>query len=368
MSSVVHLDTSREWRGGQLQVYLLHRELVRKGVPSRLLARAGGALQRRCEEAGLPVEPIPLMRPWYPPAMRAVVRSTGDAAIVHAHDSHAVTLAAAARAANPRLSVVCHRRTSYSLRGSPATRWKYRRVDRWIAVSEEIAEKLRCFGVVDPVVLPSAVDVEGLRTEQSGSDVNVVWRELGISPGARVVALVGALVPQKGHHVLLEAATRILAAAPDSVFLIAGEGRLGEHLRSRVRRLGLAGAFRFAGFRRDVAALLNLSTVVVVPSVGGEGSSAVIKEAMVLGKPVVASNLPSNLEVLEDSGATVAVGDAGALAQAVVGLLEDSRRRIELGLRGTSGSERWLPDRMAAGVIAAYRGLGRSVELVLEAV
>lgn len=368
MRSVVHLDTSRDWRGGQLQVFLLHRELVHKGVPSRLVARAGGALQRRCEEAGLPVEKVALMRPWYPPAMTAAVRSAGDAAIVHAHDSQAVTLAAAARAANPRLSVVCHRRTAYSLRGSAATRWKYRHVDRWIAVSEEIAEKLRHFGVVNPVVIPSAVDVEGLKTVQLESDVNVVRRELGIPPAARIVALVGALVPQKGHQVLLEAATGILAAAPDTVFLIAGEGRLDKELRRRVRRRGMAGAFRFPGFRRDAAALMNLSTVIVVPSINGEGSSAVIKEAMVLGKPVVASNLPSNLEVLDDIGELVAVGNAGALAQAVAALLEDSRRRMELGARGRSVSERWLPDRMATGVIAAYRGLGRSMKLLSEAV
>jgi glycosyltransferase involved in cell wall biosynthesis len=300
--------------------------------------------------------------------MIAIVRSTGGAAIVHAHDSHAVTLAAAARAAHPQLSVVCHRRTAYSLRGSPATRWKYRHVDRWIAVSEEIAEKLRLFGAVNPVVIPSAVDVEGLRTAQLESDVNMVRREVGIPPGARVVAVVGALVPQKGHRVLLEAATGIFEAAPDTVFLIVGEGRMDRELWRCVRRLGMAGAFRFTGFRRDVAALLNLSTVIVAPSVDGEGSSAVIKEAMVLGKSVVASSLPSNLEVLEGFGEPVAVGDAGALAQAVVGLLEDSRRRMELGARGRSGSNKWHPERMATGVIAAYRGLGRSAELVPEAV
>jgi glycosyltransferase involved in cell wall biosynthesis len=308
------------------------------------------------------------MRLWYPPALTAVVRSTANAAIVHAHDSHAVALAAVALAAHPQLSMVCHRRTTYSLKGSPATRWKYRHVDRWIAVSGEVAGRLRRFGVVDPVVIPSAIDVEDLRAVQMESDAGMVRRELGIPAGAHVVALAGALVPQKGHRVLLGAATGILASAPDTVFLIVGEGRMARELWRRVRRLGMASSFRFTGFCSDAAALLDLSTVIVVPSVDGEGSSAVIKEAMVLGKPVVASNLPSNLEVLQGFGELVPVGDAGALARAVAGLLTDFGRRVELGARARSEFEKWRPDRMAARVIAAYRALGQSKELISEVV
>jgi glycosyltransferase involved in cell wall biosynthesis len=234
-------------------------------------------------------------------------------------------------------------------------------------VSEEIAEKLRGFGAADPVVVHSAVDVEALRRD-SGKAVTLVRKELGILPGAQVVGLFGALVPQKGHEVLLRAATGILAAAPDTIFLIVGEGRLGESLRNCVRRVGLAGAFRFTGFRRDVATLMGLSTVIVVPSIDGEGSSAVIKEAMVLGRPVVASDLPGNLEVLGGSGMSFAVRDSRALARAVALLLGDSQRRMDIGALEQSHSEKWRPDRVVAGVLAAYRGLGRPAELISEAV
>ena len=266
MLSVVHIDTSRSWRGGQLQVFLLHRELLRLGIESRLLARAGGPLQARCEEVGLPVEAVPLMRPWHPPAIFAVCRLTRRATIVHAHDSHAATLAAIARTLNPRIAVVCHRRVAFGPRARLAERWKYRHIDRWIAVSADIAGKLRRAGAIDLRVVPSAVDVDDLReqaTERSDAELR---SELGIGASAPVIGLVGALAAQKGHEALVAAAPRILEAAPEAVFLCVGEGRLSRRLQRRLRRNGLGSAFRFTGFRRDVAALMGLCTIIIAPS------------------------------------------------------------------------------------------------------
>jgi glycosyltransferase involved in cell wall biosynthesis len=211
--------------------------------------------------------------------------------------------------------------------------------------------------VADPAIVHSAVDVEALRAEQENSDSKRVRKELDIPPDSRVVSLLGALVPQKGHEVLLGAATAILAAAPDTVFLFAGEGSLGRELQRRVGRARMTGSFRFTGFRTDVSALLGLSTVVVVPSVCGEGSSAVIKEAMTLGRPVVASDLPGNLEVLGEAGVSFPAGDASTLAAAVATLLGDPRRRMLLCSLGRTRSARWHPDTMADRVVAAYRDL-----------
>jgi glycosyltransferase involved in cell wall biosynthesis len=360
MLSIVHLDTSRTWRGGQLQVFLLHRELLRLGVESRLLARADGPLQLRCEEIGLPVEPVPLMRPWYPPAISEVWRRTRRATIVHAHDSHAATLAAIVRAVNPRIAVVCHRRVSFGPSARLAARWKYRHIDRWIAVSSEIAGRLRRAGAIDPRVVPSAVDVDDLRQQASERLAKDLRSELGIDTSAPVVGLVGALAAEKGHEALVAAAPRILEAEPDAVFLCVGAGRLSRRLQRRMRHDGLGSAFRFTGFRRDVAALMGLCTIVIAPSIDGEGSSAVIKEAMVLGAPVVASDLPGNLEVLNGTGVAVPVADEKALAENVVALLADSSRRAELGASGRKRSEIWVPSAMATGVLAAYEGLGRS--------
>ena len=192
--------------------------------------------------------------------------------------------------------------------------------------------------------------------------------ELGIDASTPVIGLVGALARQKGHEALVAAAPRILEAAPDAIFLCVGEGRLSGRLQRRVRRNGLGRAFRFTGFRRDVPALMGLCTLVIAPSIGGEGSSAVIKEAMVLGAPVVATDLPGNLEVLNGAGVAIPVADDRALADAIVMLLADSRRRADLRASGRKRSEIWVPSAMATGVLAAYEGLGRTMAVAPEAV
>ena len=174
-----------------------------------MLARKGGALHLRCEEAGLPVEPLPFLRLGYPPAVFAVWRRTLRSQIVHAHDSHAVAMAAIARWVNPRLAVVCHRRVAYPPTGALSDRWKYRHVDRWIAVSTEIAEILRRVGVDEPRIVPSAIDIEDLQRQTTEKAADRLRSELGIGVDAPVVGLVGALAPQKGHEVLIAAAPAI---------------------------------------------------------------------------------------------------------------------------------------------------------------
>jgi glycosyltransferase involved in cell wall biosynthesis len=222
--------------------------------------------------------------------------------------------------------------------------------------------------VDEPRIVPSAIDIEDLQRQTTEKAADRLRSELGIGVDAPVVGLVGALAPQKGHEVLIAAAPAILAAAPDTVFLCVGEGRLRRHLQRRVGRLGIESAFRFTGFRRDAPALIELCTVVAAPSLDGEGSSAVIKEAMVLGTPVVATELPGNIEVLDGAGVTIPVADAARLANAVERLLEDSHRRTDLAARGRRKYERWNPGTMAAGVLGAYDGLGHSVALAKETI
>jgi glycosyltransferase involved in cell wall biosynthesis len=89
---------------------------------------------------------------------------------------------------------------------------------------------------------------------------------------------------------------------------------------------------------------------------------------MVLGAPVVATDLPGNLEVISGAGVAIPVADDRALADAIVMLLADSRRRADLRASGRKRSEIWVPSAMATGVLAAYEGLGRTMAVAPEAV
>jgi glycosyltransferase involved in cell wall biosynthesis len=365
---VLHLDTGKTWRGGQQQVYLLHRELTAMGVASSLLARARGELEARCRTRGLPLRSMAGSRPWHVAGWPALRRAANDAQILHAHDSHAAGLSAVARLFNPKLSIVCHRRVSYPVRGKVARRPKYRPVKRWIAASAEIAASLERSGVAaDQVrVVHSALDVDGFQRAAAASDEAGLRRELGLEPQVPVVAVVAALEAQKGHRVLLRAAPQILARVPNAVILCVGSGSMRRSLEQDVETAGLSSSVRFTGFRADVAAVTRLSTVAVAPSVDGEGSSASLKEAMALGKAIVASELPGNREVLGDAAVLVPPADPLALAEGVGALLGNADERQRLAKMALSRVDRFRPPRLTEAVVEIYLELLAARSAALE--
>jgi glycosyltransferase involved in cell wall biosynthesis len=299
------------------------------------------------------------MRPWYLPAVLSVRRLTRSASIIHAHDSHAAALSAIARLGGQRAASVCHRRVAFPIDGPLARRWKYRHVDLWIAVSSEIAELLRDAGASSYRVVPSALDAEDFRSRAATAQLEALRSELEIPRGAPVIVVVAAVVEQKGHEVLIWAAPTVLATHPDAIFLCAGEGPLRGRLERVATKAGVRESFRFPGFRTDVAALLRLASVAALPSVGGEGSNAVLKETMAVGCPIVATDLPGNREVIGDAGTLVAVGDAAALGSALLIALQSSARSVERAHRMETAVARFRPEVMVEEMCSAYRSLLR---------
>jgi len=125
---IVHIDTGREWRGGQRQVLLLAQGLRDRGHEQVVLARAGSPLYQAASTAGLETR-----------SLRPLLGLSAD--IVHAHDARAHLLALTA----PRL--VVSRRVAFPLGSGLASRWKYRRAARYLAVSEFVKGQLLTAGV-----------------------------------------------------------------------------------------------------------------------------------------------------------------------------------------------------------------------------
>jgi len=284
---------------------------------------------------------------------------TRSASIIHAHDSHAAALSAIARLGGQRAASVCHRRVAFPIDGPLVERWKYRHVGLWIAVSTEIAELLKDAGASSLRVVPSALDIDGFRPRAAKTQIEALRSELGIPRGAPVIAMVAAVVEQKGHEVLIRAAPRVIAAHPEAIFLCAGEGPLRRRMERFARKAGVRESFRFPGFRTDIAALLQLASVAALPSVGGEGSNAVLKETLAVGCPVVASDLPGNREVVGDDGILVPVGDASALGSALLAALQSPVGALERAQRLEHTVARFRPEVMAEEMYAAYQSLLR---------
>jgi len=136
-----------------------------------------------------------------------------------------------------------------------------------------------------------------------------------------VVLAVGRLAEQKGFGVLLAAAGAWQQRDPRPLVAIAGEGPLAGELAAAAQRHGTD--VRFLGARRDVPALLAAADLVVVPS-HWEARALIVQEALVAGRPLVASRVGGIPELTgEDAALLVPAGDAGALSAAVQAVLDD---------------------------------------------
>jgi glycosyltransferase involved in cell wall biosynthesis len=175
-----------------------------------------------------------------------------------------------------------------------------------------------------------------------GVDTEWFSRTASYDGNGKVVA-VGRLVEKKGFAYLLDAAARLRDFDGLRELVIVGDGELREELEERGRSLGVDGLVRFAGSKRpeDVRALLEQAAVLAMPAVvaaDGDRDSmpVVVKEALAMGVPVVATDEVGLPEVVRDDwGRLVPPADAEALAEAIRELLElPPAERAKMGERG----------------------------------
>ena len=174
----------------------------------------------------------------------------------------------------------------------------------------------------------------GVAADGPARSREAVFRELGIEEPARLVVGVGRFTDQKGFDVLLDAFSNLVRRVPDARLLLAGEGERRPALEKQANQLGLASSVSFLGARRDTHDLMHASELVVVPS-RYDVFPLVPLEAMMAGKPVVASNLPVLREAIEP-GVTGLLAELTpkALADAVVQVLSDPAAAAQMGRCG----------------------------------
>jgi glycosyltransferase involved in cell wall biosynthesis len=158
------------------------------------------------------------------------------------------------------------------------------------------------------------------------------------------VVAVGRLERLKGFHHLLEAAHLLAGRGrPIEVELIGG-GEEESHLRALAQRLGIAAQVRFRGWlhSRDVIAAMRSATILAHPPIEPDAMPTVLKEALAVGTPVVASALAGAPEILDGGrcGLLVPPADSVRLADAIERLLRDAELRTNLRQAGRAWAER----------------------------
>jgi glycosyltransferase involved in cell wall biosynthesis len=306
----------------------------------------GGALQARqdLQDAGVTFLPLGRRRKadvWvWARLERYLRRERVDVVHSHKFGSNAWATLIARLAGVP--VVVAHEHT-WSYEGEPLRRLLDRELiargaDRFIAVSREDRRRMTEVERIDPrrtLFIPNGVTDPA---PPSGRDVRA---ELGISPDAPVIGTVCVMRPQKALHVLLRAVAELLPRQPALQVLIAGDGPERPRLEALAGELGVTGAVRFLGARKDVPDILRALDVAVSSS-DFEGSPLAVMEYMGAALPVVATTVGGVPDLIEPGihGLLVARGDHAGLARAIDELLRDPVRRREMGQRAHERRER----------------------------
>ncbi len=366
MPTVLHLNTESGWRGGEAQTLYLADGLRRRGHLSIVVAPPDAPLTRRATAAGIAVEPVPMRGEWDLRASRRIAEVVRDRRVdlLHYHTAHAVGLGTLASLRSGRRPAVAARRVSFGLRGFGLSRLKYTwRVDRIIAVSEAIRRGLIAQGIAASrvVTIHSGLDphrfAQGNRTRFRTTLSTSVpdWPE-----DAWLVGSAGHLAAHKGMDLFLRACAQAAIDLPEARFVVVGGGKESSDLRALADRLGIAQRVHFAGFRDDMPDVLAGLDLFVLASTSGEGSPAVLKEALAAGLPVLASALDGVEEIIEDSlhGLLSPPGDAPALARGIVRMSRDGALRSRMVGAGRLRAVEFTIDRMVEHTAEVYATLG----------
>jgi glycosyltransferase involved in cell wall biosynthesis len=260
--------------------------------------------------------------------------------LVHQNDNlpkNRETIIAARLAGVPQVS---HIRTLAKL--SSIDRYIARSVNTFVYMSRAIEQLYLDHGI------PAAqgqVIYDGFNTEAFGEmsrdEIASVRAEFGLTDQDQLISNVGRLDSWKGQDYFIEAIAQIVRLQPNIKALLVGEASLDrpwnreyyQKLQRLVADWRLTDRVIFTGLRNDVPRIMAASDVVVHSSSEPEPFGRVIVEAMVAGRPVVATAAGGVLDIIEDgkTGLLVPLKDAESMAKAIYQLLSQPERAKQIG-------------------------------------
>jgi glycosyltransferase involved in cell wall biosynthesis len=220
----------------------------------------------------------------------------------------------------------------------PKHTWVHRVTGQWvvgsvIAPSEYVGNDLEQFPWLrgKTTVIPNGiVPIEPLTAER----IAAARAALNWQPDERVILYAGRLLMVKGVDLLIRAFAALAPQFPTARLVLVGDGADGDRFRRLASETGAAGRVDFCGYTTDPSTYFDACDVFALAS-RSETFGFVLLEAMIRGKPVVATRVGAVPEVTTgDSVLLVPQDDPRAIAEALTALLNDPRRRSALGERG----------------------------------
>ncbi len=252
--------------------------------------------------------------------------------------------------------------TSHSINGTEW--WLTYEAWRVIATSRFMADEIKAYFNVPPDkidIVPNGVDAAPFDA-LDGVDLSA-FRERWARPDERIVFNVGRVVQEKGTHLIVEAAPRVLAHVPHTQFIIAGTGSMSDHIQRRAWELGVADRVIATGFVSDAERnrLFKVADAAVFPSLY-EPFGIVALEAMAAKCPVIVSDVGGLGEVVvhDVTGVTVYPDNVESLAWGILHTLQDPVAAKQRAAKAYDVAKReYSWDHIAEQTLEVYRRIVR---------
>ncbi len=354
---VLHVNTERGFRGGEIQTLHLIKGLTERGHQNILIAQKSSPLVAQAKQASISPIEMNMRGEWDLLAalkLRKLIQQHSPN-IVHAHTAHAASLALLSRTGK-NIATIFTRRVTLPIPRNPFARKKYNSVDGIIAVSQAVKAQLLENGVQPGKICIAESGTDFSRLDQAPSK-NAARKYLQIPEDAFLIGNISYFDANKGQYQLIQAFTQFAAAHPEkkSYLLLVGDGPELERCRVLAKRSRLGDRVIFAGMRLDVKNLYPAMDVFFLSSLRGEGWSGVLREAMAMSLPCIAVDQAATRDQLQN-------GDCGLLVstrildwvQAIEHIYEDPDLQTKLGKQANTFAQQFSVKTMVEKVEACY--------------
>lgn len=337
---IAHIDTGRDFRGGQDLLLSLARGLKQRGHEQAIFCRDGSPLGERAKAQGLNAIALGTIGD-----LRRQLRE-GRFDIVHAHDGRAQTISFRASMGLP-VRRVASRLVAFAPRHPLIHRWKYSLTAHGvIALSQAVRQVLIEAGVPAAhieVIEPGIEMPDQLPSAEARAKARL---RRGLSNDEFVIGHVAAFTHEKGQDVALEAAIQLASELPRARMLLAGDGPE----RSQPAMIALAdrasGIAQLPGFVDDLDEFYAALDLYIMPS-RSEAWGLTALQAMASGLALIASNVGGLAEVVEHgrSGWLIPAESPQALARAIIEAASDPARLADFGRNARLRAEQFSIER-----------------------
>ncbi|MCP5102312.1 MAG: glycosyltransferase family 4 protein [bacterium] len=196
---------------------------------------------------------------------------------------------------------------------------------------------------------------------EKNENISEIRKRYNIEKNHFVCGIIAPFKPQKGLFHLIEIAARVIAAKPNTIFIITGDGALRETIETKLKEKGIFDNFRLPGFVFDIENAIDCFDLGISTALW-EGLPQSLIQLRLKKKAAVVSNIPGNREVIKENknGFLVNVEDYDTFAQKILSLIENEKERKRLAHFNDEDFSQWDADFMVKTQEELYVNLLKS--------